>query len=104
MSGHPTPDTILQIGLGFWPSKVLLSAVEMELFTDLAKGPQSLASLQGRMGLHSRAAHDFLDCLVALGFLLRTDGQYANTPATAPSTAKTDPIRAGSCTDISELG
>jgi hypothetical protein len=25
-----TPEAILQVGLGFWPSKVLLSAVEME--------------------------------------------------------------------------
>jgi hypothetical protein len=39
VSEQPTPDSILQVGLGFWPSKILLSAVEMELFTDLAKGP-----------------------------------------------------------------
>uniref|UniRef100_Q01QE9 O-methyltransferase, family 2 n=1 Tax=Solibacter usitatus (strain Ellin6076) TaxID=234267 RepID=Q01QE9_SOLUE len=82
MSEHPTPDSILQVGLGFWPSKVLLSAVEMELFTDLAKGPQSLETIQGRMGLHARAARDFLDTLVALGFLQRADGQYSNTAAT----------------------
>ena len=43
MSEQPTPESILQVGLGFWPSKVLLSAVEMELFTDLAKGPQTRA-------------------------------------------------------------
>jgi len=59
-----------------------LSAVEMELFTDLAKGPQSLERIQGRHGLHRRSAHDFLDALVALGFLQRTDGLYSNTPAT----------------------
>jgi hypothetical protein len=82
MSEQPTPDMIMQVGLGVWPSKVLLSAVEIELFTDLAKGPQSLEIIQGRMGLHARAARDFLDCLVSLGFLLRANGEYANTPAT----------------------
>ena len=82
MNVHPTPESILQVGLGFWPSKVLLSAVEMELFTDLAKGPQSLESIQGRHGLHPRSARDFLDALVALGFLLRAGGEYSNTPAT----------------------
>jgi hypothetical protein len=82
MNEHPTPDSIMQVGLGFWPSKVLLSAVEMELFTDLAKGPQSLESIQGRLGLHHRSSRDFLDTLVALGFLLRADGKYSNTPAT----------------------
>jgi hypothetical protein len=54
----------------------------MELFTDLAKGPQSLESIRGRHGLHPRSARDFLDTLVALGFLLREGGEYSNTPAT----------------------
>jgi hypothetical protein len=82
MSEPLSPESILQVGLGFWPSKVLLSAIEMELFTDLAKGPQSLESLRGRIGLHPRAAHDFLDALVALHFLERTGGLYSNTPET----------------------
>jgi hypothetical protein len=34
------------------------------------------------LGLHPRAARDFLDTLVALGFLERRDGLYCNTPAT----------------------
>ena len=81
MNQQITPDCILQVGLGFWPSKILLSAVEMELFTDLSKGPQPLERIQGRHGLPPRAARDFLDSLVALGFLERRNGQYANSPA-----------------------
>jgi hypothetical protein len=34
-----SPEHIMQVGLGFWASKTLLSAVEMELFTLLAKQP-----------------------------------------------------------------
>ena len=82
MSELSTPESILQAGLGFWPSKILLSAVEMELFTELAKGPQSLETIQGRIGLHPRSARDFLDALTALGFLRRNGGEYSNTPAT----------------------
>jgi hypothetical protein len=78
----PSPDQILQTGLAFWASKTLLSAVEMEVFTELGKGPEDLASLAGRLGLHRRASRDFLDALVSLGFLERHDGQYSNTPAT----------------------
>jgi O-methyltransferase/methyltransferase family protein len=78
---EPPLDLILQIGLGFWASKTLLSAVEMELFTELAKHPQDLPSLQGRLGLHPRSARDFLDALVALGFLERRDNLYSNTPS-----------------------
>jgi hypothetical protein len=79
---HPTPEKLLQIGLGFWASKVLLSAVEMEVFTELAKHPEDLPALQGRLGLHPRAARDFFDALVALGFLRREDGIYHNNPDT----------------------
>ncbi len=82
MHEQPTPDAILQVGLGFWASKVLLSAVELELFTHLARGPQNLAGLQGSLGLHPRAARDFLDALVALGFLSRSGGNYCNTAST----------------------
>ncbi|MBL9155306.1 MAG: methyltransferase [Verrucomicrobiales bacterium] len=79
----PQPDRIFQTGMAFWPSKILLSAVEMEIFTDLARHPGDLATLTGRLGLHPRGARDFLDALVALGFLSR-DGQgiYGNTPET----------------------
>jgi hypothetical protein len=82
MSPEPTPERIMQVGLGFWASKTLLSAVEMEVFTELAKHPEDLKSLQGRLGLHPRSAEDFLDALVALGFLQRIDGRYQNTPET----------------------
>lgn len=77
-----TPDRILQTGMAFWASKTLLSAVEMEVFTDLARHPSDLPTLQGRLGLHPRGAADFLDALVALGFLEREDGIYRNTPET----------------------
>jgi hypothetical protein len=78
----PSPEHIMQIGLGFWASKTLLSAVEMEIFTELAKHPEDLETLTGRLGLHPRSAQDFLDALVALGFLERNDGIYSNTPST----------------------
>lgn len=77
-----SPERILQTGMAFWGSKTLLTAVEIELFTDLAKHPGDLESVQGRMGLHPRGARDFLDALVALGFLQRDNGIYRNTPET----------------------
>lgn len=78
----PTPEHILQTGLAFWASKSLLSAVEMGVFTELAKGPEQYDRLAGRLGLHPRSSRDFLDTLVALGFLVRTGDTYSNTPET----------------------
>ncbi|WP_228853461.1 acetylserotonin O-methyltransferase [Aegicerativicinus sediminis] len=69
---EPNPSKIMQIGMGFWASKTLLTAVNMELFTHLAKGPLSAKDIQDKLGLHERSVYDFLDTLVALGFLKRT--------------------------------
>ena len=77
-----SPEHIMQVGLGFWASKALLSAVEMELFTELAKHPEDAETLQARAGLAPRSARDFLDSLVALGFLERSEGVYRNSPET----------------------
>ncbi len=79
-----SPEGIMQLGLGFWASKTLLSAVELGVFTELASGPMTLGEIQARLGLHDRGARDFLDALVALRLLDRRDGNggaYANTPA-----------------------
>jgi hypothetical protein len=83
MNDIPKPDQIMQLGLGFWGSKTLLSAIELGLFTELAKGSTDAQTLADRLGLHSRSARDFLDALVALGMLERDgDGIYSNTPET----------------------
>ncbi|MBV8173468.1 MAG: methyltransferase, partial [Verrucomicrobia bacterium] len=59
MSTELTPDSIMQLGFGFWGSKTLLSAIELGLFTELAKGPQDGESLRTRLELHPRGAGDF---------------------------------------------
>src|SRR5262245_42587388 len=77
-----TPDRVMQLGLGFWGSKTLLSAIELGVFTMLAKGPMDLHNLTVSLGLHPRGSRDFFDALVALGMLGREDLQYRNTPET----------------------
>ncbi len=92
---HPTPDHILQIGTGFWASKTLLAAVGMNLFGELHAGTKDADGLRETLGLHPRAALDFFDALVALGFLTRTDGQYGNTPETAAFLVPGEPAYVG---------
>jgi hypothetical protein len=86
MRSDISPDHILQIGMGFWASRTLLSAVELGLFTELANGPKTGFQLEQALGLHPRATYDFLDALVSLGLLERQgdgpEGLYANTAAT----------------------
>ena len=79
MSESPTPDKIIKLGMAFWGSKALLSAIELELFTVLGKQALDGEKLRERLDLHPRGAKDFFDALVSLGMLNRTDGVYSNT-------------------------
>ncbi len=93
------PSHIMQVGMGFWPSKVVLSAVELELFTHLGGEAMTGEEIGERIGLHERAIYDFLDTLVALGFLERdgdgSDGRYRNTRETAAFLDKNGPTYIG---------
>jgi hypothetical protein len=85
----------MQLGLGFWGSKTLLSAIELDVFTVLAKGPLDAETLGSRLALHPRSSRDFFDALVSLGMLTRTGGSYANTPETDLFLDRAKPTYAG---------
>src|SRR5438477_8347139 len=86
---HPQldPAPILQTAFAFWSSKVLLTAVEFELFTKLGDRGITGAELGAEVGLHPRGISDFFDALVAMKFLDREgegpSAKYFNTPAGA---------------------
>jgi hypothetical protein len=95
MSEELSPAGIFQLGTAFFGSKALLSAVELGVFTELAKGPLDAEALRQRLQLHPRSARDFFDALVAVGMLDRKDGRYANTPETAMFLDRTKPSYIG---------
>ncbi len=82
-----TPSKIMETGMAFWASKTLLSAVKLGVFTTLS-GNKMLTGkeIQKAIGLSDRAVYDFLDGLVAMGFLKRTGlletAKYGNTQET----------------------
>lgn len=86
MNGQLDPSHIMQTATAFWASKVLLTAVELDLFTTLGDGPLNAVQLGEKLGLHPRGTYDFFDALVALKFLAREHdgpaGLYRNTPET----------------------
>jgi hypothetical protein len=95
MNSPINPSSILQTAFGFWHSKVLLTAVEMGLFTKLAGRHLTGAELGAELQLHPRGIADFFDALVALKFLGRDgDGpsaKYFNTPEGALYLDETSP-------------
>ncbi len=94
-TGQVVPDRIMQLGFGFCGSKTLLTAVELGLFTELAKKPLDAKALAKRLELHPRSALDFFDTLVALGMLKRTGLRYANSLETARFLDRANPSYIG---------
>jgi hypothetical protein len=105
MGPKPTPEHILQVGMGFWASKTLLSAVELELFTVLGEQDMTGPEVADRLGLHPRGLFDFLDALVSLGLLERDgdgrDAGYSNTIETGLFLDKSQPAYVGGILEMS---
>ena len=82
-----SPTRIMEVGLSFWPAKVLLSAIELGVFTELGGDSMTGRELQDGLQLHPRANPDLFDTLVALRFLHRDgdgpEARYRNTEETA---------------------
>jgi hypothetical protein len=98
---HLSPGEIMQVGMGFWPSKILLTAVQEELFTRLAQKSLSLADIKKQLGWNctNRHAADFMDALFTLKLVSRegigNDAIYSNTQETAFFLDKTKPTYIG---------
>jgi len=99
MAERVDPSHIMQVGMGFWGSKTLLSAVELELFTKLGGDEMTATQLAEALGLNARAVPDFPDALVALDLLDRegegTDALYRNNEAGAVFLDKASPAYIG---------
>jgi len=99
MSQTHDPSPILQTAFAFWNAKVLLTAVELGLFTKLDDQGMTGAQLGAALGLHPRGTSDFFDALVAMKFLDRDgngpDALYSNTPAGAMYLVQTSPRYVG---------
>ena len=94
-----TAAKILETGFAFWPAKVLLTAVELGVFTQLGAGSMTAGELGASLELHPRGTYDFFDALVALGFLHRdgdgATGRYCNTAETAQFLDQRQPTYVG---------
>lgn len=82
-----SPTRIMEVGMAFWPSRTLLAAVKLGVFTSLGRDSKTGAELRDSLRLHQRSTPDFFDTLVALRFLERDgdgpESRYRNTEETA---------------------
>jgi len=80
----PDPSHVLQTAFAFWSSKVLLTAVEMDLFSKIGSDRLTGDELGSKLEIHPRGRADFFDALVSMKFLEREgdgpEARYLNTP------------------------
>jgi SAM-dependent methyltransferase len=78
------PADLKRLGNAFCHAKLLLTASELGLFTELDRGgPGTAEQIGERLDLHPRGTRDFLAALAALGLLVRDGERYANSEATS---------------------
>jgi len=76
---------------GYQPAMVLATAMDLELFDQLAAGSCSAEELAHRVGLDPRATRIVLDALAGQGLLEKSEGNYTVPAALIPLLASGEP-------------
>lgn len=80
MTKELTPESIQQIARGFSRARVLLTGVELDIFTLLAGEPLSDDEVTSRLGSDQRATTILLDALTAMKLIEKNTGRYQTSP------------------------
>jgi Dimerisation domain len=66
---HLNPNAIFDMATGFWISKTLMCAVELEVFTKLSGKSLTMDEIQKLLDFQNRHTEAFIMALVSLGLL-----------------------------------
>jgi SAM-dependent methyltransferase len=75
-----TPAALRDLAMGFQQSRILLTAVELRLFSLIGDGGLTSADLAGRAATDPRATDRLLNALCAMQLLEKRGGRFWNTP------------------------
>ena len=82
------PEELHIVLRSFQTSRVILTAVELDLFTELDDSPKDSEQVARALGTDPRATTRVLDVLVTFGLLSKNDGSYEITPVAAPLSSR----------------
>lgn len=80
--GGVLPDDLNETIRGFMRSRVVLTALELDVFTAVARSG-ALPEVAGQIGANPRATEMLLNALVSLKLLVKDGGNFSNTPTSA---------------------
>ncbi|MFP3945276.1 MAG: methyltransferase [Archaeoglobaceae archaeon] len=75
----------------FQKSRIILTAVELELFSALGNESKTSTEIAKSLGTDERATDRLMNALTAMGMLRKTDDKFSNTETTARYLAKESP-------------
>src|ERR1700730_13011854 len=78
-----SPASIVEDLLGVWRSRTLVAAVELDVFSHLAKGKRTVKDIAEAAGASPRGVARLLDALAAIGYLRKADSRYGLHPLSA---------------------
>lgn len=76
----PSRSILNDLKYGVWKATAVKAALELDLFTTIAKGYKTLGEIGAETGCSERGLRILLDALCPLGLLTKGSGQYALTP------------------------
>ncbi|NMB83470.1 MAG: acetylserotonin O-methyltransferase [Ignavibacteria bacterium] len=98
-----TPDSIRNIANSFQQSRIILTAIELEIFTVLDKHLMQSEDVAQKINCDPRAVNRLMNALVALGFLRKVHGKFYNTETSAKYLIKGKPEYMGNLDHTNNL-
>lgn len=92
----PSPEYIFQTVSAYQRSAVLKGAIELDVFTKIAEGANTVPALASRCDASERGIRILADYLVTAGLLTKTGHTYGLTPDTATFLDRRSPAYMGS--------
>jgi len=85
---------IFQLGY-YWETKILLTAVKLDLFSAIDTKPRTAGEVAQRIGADARTLELLMNALVATGVLTKDGDQFANTSVAQTHLVRTSPSYIG---------
>jgi len=79
----PSPAIVFDTLQAYQRSVALRGAIDLDLFTAIAEGNQSIRAIAARIKASEKGTRVLCDFLTIIGFLVKQEGEYALTPDSA---------------------
>lgn len=89
------PEQLMQMSMSFMPARVLSSALQLDLFSQIASGNRTATEISSAVGAHERATRMLLDALVGLQLLGKNRDGYELTPVAEDFLVRSSPTYMG---------